>query len=112
MPTHVIALIFAIIAETIATSALKASEQFTKLGPTAIVVIGYAISFYLLAYAVRFMPVGIVYAIWSGLGIVLVAIIGWVWFKQMLDLPAIIGLAMILGGIVVINVFSGATSHH
>ena len=112
MPTHVIALIFAIIAETIATSALKASEQFTKLGPTAIVVIGYAISFYLLAYAVRFMPVGIVYAIWSGLGIVLVAIIGWVWFKQMLDLPAIIGLAMILGGIVVINLFSAAASHH
>ena len=112
MPTHVIALIFAIIAETIATSALKASEQFTKLGPTAIVVVGYAISFYLLAYAVRFMPVGIVYAIWSGLGIVLVAIIGWVWFKQMLDLPAIIGLAMILGGIVVINLFSAAASHH
>lgn len=112
MPTHVIALIFAIIAETIATSALKASEQFTKLGPTAIVVVGYAISFYLLAYAVRFMPVGIVYAIWSGLGIVLVAIIGWVWFKQSLDLPAIIGLAMILGGIVVINLFSAAASHH
>ena len=112
MPTHVIALIFAIIAETIATSALKASEQFTKLGPTAIVVVGYAISFYLLAYAVRFMPVGIVYAIWSGLGIVLVAIIGWFWFKQSLDLPAIIGLAMILGGIVVINLFSAAASHH
>lgn len=112
MPTHVIALISAIIAETIATSALKASEQFTKLGPSAIVIIGYAISFYLLAYAVRFMPVGIVYAIWSGLGIVLVAIIGWVWFKQSLDLPAIIGLAMILGGIVVINLFSAAASHH
>ena len=112
MPTHVIALIFAIIAETIATSALKASEQFTKLGPSAIVIVGYAISFYLLAYAVRFMPVGIVYAIWSGLGIVLVAIIGWFWFKQSLDLPAIIGLAMILGGIVVINLFSAAASHH
>lgn len=108
MPTHIIALIIAIISETIATSALKASDQFTKIGPTVIVVIGYAISFYLLAYTVRFLPVGIVYAIWSGLGIVLVAIIGWLWFGQHLDLPAVLGLALILSGIVVINVFSKA----
>ncbi|WP_194095544.1 DMT family transporter [Marivivens aquimaris] len=111
MPTHIIALLFAIVAETIATSALKASDQFTKIGPTAIVVIGYAISFYLLAYAVRFMPTGIVYAIWSGLGIVLVAVISWLWFGQKLDLGAIIGLGLILAGIVVINLFSDTASH-
>jgi small multidrug resistance pump len=112
MPTHIIALVFAVMAETVATSALKASDQFTKLGPTAVVVVGYAISFYLLAYTVRFMPVGIVYALWSGMGIIFVSIIGWVWFKQYLDLPAILGLAMILGGIVVINVFSNTTGAH
>ncbi len=112
MPTYVIALIAAIVAETIATSALKTSEQFTKLWPTVLVLIGYIISSYLLAYVVRYMPVGIVYAIWSGLGIVFVSIIGLVWFKQMLDWPAIIGLSMILGGIIVINVFSGTTSTH
>lgn len=108
MPKHILALIVAIFAETIATSALKASEQFTKPIPTLIVVIGYAISFYLLAYTVRFMPVGIVYAIWSGLGIVLVTIFGWLWFKQTLDLPAVIGLSLIVGGIIVINLFSNA----
>ena len=112
MPTHIIALVFAVMAETVATSALKASDQFTKLGPTALVVIGYAISFYLLAYTVRFRPVGIVYALWSGMGIIFVSLIGWVWFKQYLDLPAILGLAMILGGIVVINVFSNTTGTH
>ncbi len=108
MPKHILALIVAIFAETIATSALKASEQFSKPIPTLIVVIGYAISFYLLAYTVRFMPVGIVYAIWSGLGIVLVTIFGWLWFKQTLDLPAVIGLSLIVGGIIVINLFSNA----
>lgn len=112
MPNHVIALIFAIIAETVATSALKASEQFTKTGPSIVVVIGYGISFYLLSYAVRFMPIGIVYAIWSGLGIVLVAMIGWLYFKQSLDIAAIIGLSLILGGIVIINVFSEVGSAH
>lgn len=112
MPNHVIALIFAIIAETVATSALKASEQFTKTGPAIVVVIGYGISFYLLSYAVRFMPIGIVYAIWSGLGIVLVAMIGWLYFKQSLDIAAIIGLSLILGGIVIINVFSKVGSAH
>ena len=112
MPTHIIALVFAVMAETVATSALKASDQFTKLGPTAVVVFGYAISFYRLADTVRFMPVGIVYALWSGMGIIFVSIIGWVWFKQYLDLPAILGLAMILGGIVVINVFSNTTGTH
>ena len=111
MPLHVLALIAAVIFETIATSALKPSEQFTKLGPTAVVIVGYAASFWLLAYAVRFIPIGILYAFWSGLGIVLVAIIGFIVFGDKLDMPAIVGLGLILAGIVVINLFSATTGH-
>ncbi|WIV52197.1 SMR family transporter [Marivivens sp. LCG002] len=111
MKLHIAALLIAIVFETIATSALKASDQFTKLTPTLIVIFGYAASFWLLAYAVRFMPVGIVYAIWSGLGIVLVAVIAFVVFGQKLDLPAVIGLGLILAGILVINIFSNTTGH-
>lgn len=111
MPLHIIALIFAVISETIATSALKSSEQFTKLGPTLLVVIGYGASFWLLAYAVRFIPIGILYAVWSGLGIVLVALIAYILFGEKLDLPAIVGLGLILAGIVVINLFSNSAGH-
>ena len=112
MPLYVISLVFAIVFETIGTSALKSSEQFTRLWPSVIVVVAYGASFYLLSYSIRFMPIGIVYAIWSGLGIVLVAIIGWFVFGQHLDLPAILGLGLILSGIVVINLFSNTTGSH
>ena len=101
----------AILAETIGTTALQASQQFTRLWPSVLVVVAYAISFYLLAMTLRYMPVGIVYAMWSGLGICLIAAIGWVVFGQRLVLPAVIGLSMIIAGIVVIQLFSKTTSH-
>jgi len=111
MPTHYVYLILAIAAETIGTTALQASQQFTKLWPSLLVVLSYAISFYLLAIALKFMPVGIVYAIWSGLGIVLIAFIGFLVFGQRLDWPAILGLTLILSGILIIHLFSDTASH-
>ena len=101
----------AIIFEIIATSALKKSEQFTQIIPSIITIVGYFAAFYFLSFAIRTIPVGIAYAIWSGVGIVLITIIGAVFFKQIPDLPAIIGLALIMIGIVVINVFSKTTAH-
>ncbi|HCP80624.1 MAG TPA: QacE family quaternary ammonium compound efflux SMR transporter [Octadecabacter sp.] len=111
MPTHFITLFVAVILETIGTTALQASQQFTKLGPSVIVVIAYAAAFYLLALTLKSMPVGIMYAIWSGSGIVLIALIGWIVFRQTLDWPAILGMAMILVGIVVIQLFSKTAIH-
>ena len=110
MPPY-LALLLAIIAETIGTSALQASEQFTRLVPSVVVVLAYAVSFYLLSITLRTMPVGVVYALWSGLGIVLIALIGYAWFGQVLDLAAVIGLALIITGIAVIHLFSSATPH-
>jgi len=110
MPVYLI-LAFAVLAETIGTTALQASQQFSKPLPSILVVVAYAVSFYLLSIALRTMPVGIVYALWSGLGIILIATIGWVVFGQRLDLPAVIGLLMIIGGIAVIHLFSATSSH-
>lgn len=110
MPLHYIYLIAAIVAETIGTTALQASQQFTRLGPSVLAVVTYAISFYLLSMTLRVMPVGIVYAIWSGLGIVLIAAIGYVVFDQRLDLPAVLGLVLIIGGILVIHLFSSSNA--
>jgi small multidrug resistance pump len=101
----------AIVFEIIATSALKKSEQFTQLIPSIITVEGYFAAFYFLSFAIRTIPVGIAYAIWSGVGIVLITIIGAVFFKQIPDFPAIIGLLLIMIGVVVINVFSKTTAH-
>lgn len=108
---HYLILFTAVVFETIGTSALQASQQFTRLWPSVTVVVAYVISFILLGWALKFMPVGIAYAIWSGLGIVLIAGIGYAIFGQRLDLPAVIGLGLILAGIVVINVFSSTASH-
>ena len=102
-------LIIAIIAEVIATSALKASNGFTQLWPSVLTVIGYGISFYCLSLTMRHMPTGVIYAIWSGMGIVLISIVAWVFFKQRLDLPAILGMGLILAGVVVIQLFSKAS---
>ncbi len=99
-------LFVAVVAETIGTTALQASQQFSRLVPSLIVIVAYAISFALLGWALKFMPVGIAYAIWSGLGIVLIAVIGFVIFGQKLDMPAVFGMAMILTGILVIHLFS------
>ena len=104
-------LFLAIICEVVATSALKQTEQFTRLVPSLISIAGYAAAFYLLSIVMRSIPIGISYAIWSGVGIVLVALVDWIVFKQHLDLPAIIGICMILGGVVVINLFSESAGH-
>lgn len=104
-------LAIAIIAEVIATNTLKASEEFTKLVPSIIVLVGYGIAFYFLALVLKHIPVGIAYAIWAGMGIVLVAIVAAVAFKQIPDWPAIIGMALIVAGVIVINVFSTTVSH-
>lgn len=99
-------LAIAIIAEVTATSALKASEEFTKLVPSAIVVVGYGLAFYFLTLVLRTIPIGITYAVWSGLGIVLVATIGAVLYKQVPDIPAIIGMGLIIAGAIVIHLYS------
>lgn len=96
----------AIVAEIFATSALKASSGFTRLWPTLGTVGGYLVSFYFLSLTLRELPVGVVYAIWSGVGIVAISLIGWLVFKQALDLPALLGIALIIAGIVVMKAFS------
>ena len=105
------ALLGAIALEVAGTSLLQASQQFTRAWPTAGVAVCYGLAFYLLSIALRQMPVGIAYAIWSGLGVVLISVIGAVVFRQRLDPPAIAGLAMIVGGVVVINLFSRTVGH-
>lgn len=104
-------LAIAIVAEVGATSALKASEEFTRLLPSLIVIIGYGIAFYFMTLVLRSIPVGITYAIWAGMGIVLVALVGAVLYKQTPDLPAVIGMGLIVAGVIVINVFSKTVSH-
>ncbi|HAA14628.1 MAG TPA: QacE family quaternary ammonium compound efflux SMR transporter [Cytophagales bacterium] len=104
-------LAIAITAEVVATSALKASEGFTKLGPSVLVVGGYILAFYFLSLTLKDMSVGVAYAIWSGVGTVFIALVGSFVFKQKLDMPAIIGLVLIVAGVVVINVFSKSVSH-
>ena len=104
-------LTIAIIAEVIATSALKSVEGFTKLVPSLIVILGYGTAFYFLSLTLKSIPVGIAYAIWSGLGITLISIIGYFFYKQSLDFPAVLGVGLILLGVVIINVFSNTVSH-
>lgn len=101
----------AIIAEVIATSALKASDEFSKLVPSVIVVVGYGVAFYCLSMVLKTIPVGVAYAVWSGLGIVLISIVGLVMFGQKLDLAAIVGMLLIVSGVVVMNVFSKTVGH-
>lgn len=101
----------AILAEVIATSALKSSDGFRRLGPSALVVCGYALSLYLLSRTLDVLPVGVVYAIWSGAGVALVTLAGRVLFRQVLDRAAIIGIAMIVSGVLVLQLFSGSVTH-
>lgn len=102
---------FAIVMEVVATSALKASDGFTRPLPSLLVVIGYAAAFYTLSITLRSMPVGVVYAIWSGVGVVLITLVGWLLFQQKLDAAAVIGIALIAAGVIVLNVFSKAVAH-
>ncbi|RAR60843.1 MULTISPECIES: multidrug efflux SMR transporter [Halomonadaceae] len=104
-------LALAIIAEVVGTTALKASEEFSRFWPSVLVVVCYGLAFYLLSLALRTLPVGIAYAFWAGLGIVLVTLIGIVVYGERPDLPAVLGLGMIIGGVVVIQVFSSVSSH-
>ena len=103
-------LLAAIVAEVVGTSLLRPSERFTRLWPTLGVVVFYGLSFWFLAAAVRMMPVGVVYAIWSGLGVALIALVGWA-SGQRLDAPAVIGLLLIVAGVAVIQLFSDASPH-
>ncbi|MEV8468763.1 multidrug efflux SMR transporter [Fluviibacterium sp. DFM31] len=111
MPQHIYYLLAAIVSEIIATTALAASDQFSRLVPSIIVVVGYAISFYMLSVTLKVMPVGIVYAVWSGLGIIGVALIGLVLYGQKLDLAAVAGMILIVSGVLVINLFSSSSGH-
>lgn len=104
-------LFVAIVAEVIGTSSLKLSDGFSKPLPVLAVIFGYGVSFYCLSVVLKFIPVGVAYAIWSGVGIILVAIIGWVWFRQALDWAAIAGMILIIIGILVMNLLSSSVSH-
>ena len=104
-------LAIAIIAEVAATSALKASAEFTRLVPSLIVVVGYGIAFYCMTLVLRSIPIGITYAVWAGLGIVLVTIVGAVLYKEIPDVPAVIGIGLIVAGVIVINVYSKTIGH-
>ncbi|MDO9470052.1 MAG: SMR family transporter [Nitrosomonas sp.] len=108
---HWIFLAVAIISEVIATSFLKSAEGFTRFWPSVVVVAGYLLAFYLLSLTLKTIPVGVAYAIWSGVGIVLIALSGWLFLGQSLDMPALIGLSLIVAGVAVINVFSRTVAH-
>ena len=107
----VITSVIAIISEVVATSALKASDGFSRLFPAVLVVVGYAAAFYFLSLSLRAIPVGIAYAIWSGVGVVLISIVGAILFKQRLDTPAMVGIGLVVSGVVVLSVFSKVTPH-
>ena len=104
-------LALAIAAEVVGTLALKASEEFTRPWPTALSVVGYLVSFYFLGLVLRTVPVGVAYAIWSGVGMILIAVFGIVFFKQVPDLPAVVGIGLILAGVLVMNLFSRTVGH-
>ncbi|AVH26226.1 QacE family quaternary ammonium compound efflux SMR transporter [Vibrio diabolicus] len=106
-----LALSIAIVCEVIATSYIPKTEQFTKMMPSTVVLIGYGIAFFLLSVTVKAMPVGVVYAIWSGAGIVLVATVGYFVYGQRLDLPALVGIGFILTGVMIVNLLSKTVGH-
>jgi small multidrug resistance pump len=110
MQTYII-LFIAVVAEVVATSALKASENFTRLVPSLLVVAGYGVAFSFLSMTLKTLPLGVAYAIWSGIGTALVAVVGWLFYKQALDLPAILGVGLIVTGTIVLNLFSKVSAH-
>jgi small multidrug resistance pump len=110
MPTYAL-LALCILAEVAATTALKASEGFTRLLPSAITIVGYGTAFYCLSLVMRTMPVGVVYAIWSGVGIVLISVAGWALFGQKLDAAAVTGIGFIIAGVLIINLLSNSAVH-
>lgn len=104
-------LTIAILAEVIGTAALKSSDGFSRLGPSLVTAAGYGIAFYFLSLTLRSLPIGIAYAIWSGVGIVLISAVAWLFLGQKLDMPAILGMGLIVAGVVVINLFSNVSAH-
>lgn len=104
-------LVIAVLFEVVATTALKETHGFTRLMPSLVAIVGYGLAFYFLSLPLRAMPVGIVYALWCGAGIILITAIGWLWFRQALDLPALIGMGFIMAGVIVINLFSKTLVH-
>ncbi|MBI2791771.1 MAG: multidrug efflux SMR transporter [Gammaproteobacteria bacterium] len=109
---HYLYLTFAILAEVIATSSLKAANEFTNLIPSMLVIIGYVFAFYFLMLSLRNIPLGVAYAIWCGVGITIVALVGVVYYKQMLDLAAMIGIGLIVAGVCTIQLFSHTSTVH
>lgn len=108
---HWLYLTIAILSEVIATSALKSAEGFTRFLPSLVVVAGYALAFYLLSLALRTIPLGVAYAVWSGVGVALVSVVGWFVYRQALDAGAIVGIALIVTGVAVIHLFSRTSAH-
>ncbi len=108
---HYVYLVLAIVCEVVATTALKAADGFRVPGPTLIVLVGYTAAFFLLSLTLRTIPVGIAYAIWSGIGQVLVMVFAWIIYKQTLDVPALVGIALILAGVLVLAIFSESMPH-
>jgi small multidrug resistance pump len=108
---HWLYLSIAILSEVIATSALKAAEGFSRWLPSTLVVVGYGAAFFFMSLTLKTIPLGITYAIWSGVGLALIAVAGWVLYGQALDIPAIVGMSLIVAGVLVINVFSKTTLH-
>ena len=104
-------LVLAIVFEVLGTSAMQAAQHFTRLLPTLVMVVCYAVAFYFLSYTLKAIPVGIAYAIWSGLGIVLISVAGYFLFGQKLDFAAVLGLGLIIAGVIVLNLFSKSTIH-
>lgn len=104
-------LFVAVVFEVVATSMLKATDGFTRFWPSLVTVVGYGLAFYFLSLTVKTIPVGIVYALWCGIGIVLVTLVGWIVLKQPLDGPALAGMALIVAGVAVINLFSKTVAH-
>lgn len=104
-------LVIAIVCEVVGTTFLQQSQQFTRIVPTLLMAVFYGAAFYFLSHVIKTIPMGVAYAVWSGLGIVLISVVGYFAFKQTLDLPAIIGVGFIVVGVVVINTLSGAVAH-
>ena len=108
---HWVHLMIAIVAEVVGTSALKESDGFSRPVPLLITAAAYAVAFFFLALTLRTIPMGVAYAVWSGIGIVLISLVGWLVFRQNLDAPALVGLGLIVAGVVVINGFSNTVGH-
>lgn len=104
-------LLVAIVAEVIATSSLKAAQGFTRPWPSLVVVAGYAAAFYFLSLTLRTIPVGVAYAVWSGIGVALITLVAWLWHGQAIDGPGLAGIALIVAGVAVLNLFSKSAGH-